>query len=89
MQRSDVVILDVRTPEEFSEGRIPKAVNLDVMCGAIDAACCELDPKLTYLVYCRSGKRSMMASNILANHGFANIYNLTDGITGWDGSIER
>lgn len=89
MGKPNTVVLDVRTVEEFTEGRLPNAVNLDLMCGAVDAACCDLDPKLTYLIYCRSGKRSMVAANILLSYGFSDVCNLTGGIMGWDGLIEH
>ncbi|MCZ2355843.1 MAG: rhodanese-like domain-containing protein [Bacteroidia bacterium] len=87
MTQSDSVILDVRTAEEYKEGRIPRSINLDVMSGAIDMAN-HLDPNQTYLVYCRSGNRSMVAAYILESKGFSKVHNLKGGIIGWDGQVE-
>src|SRR5688500_8067423 len=54
----DVVVLDVRTPEEFKAGRVPGATNVDIQNEQFAERIKSLDKDKTYLVYCRSGRRS-------------------------------
>lgn len=86
---SDPVILDVRTENEFSEGIIASAVNIDINSGqhfvnALDA----LDREKEYFVYCRSGMRSAKACEIMNQLGFEKAYSLTGGIIEWEGEVE-
>jgi rhodanese-related sulfurtransferase len=80
---SDFVILDVRTPEEYSEGHIEGAINYDYYAGDFESNLDELDKAKTYLVYCHSGKRSAGARDIMADLGFRYIYNMTGGVSDW------
>ncbi|HLO13099.1 MAG TPA: rhodanese-like domain-containing protein [Pseudoneobacillus sp.] len=82
-----VVILDVRTPEEFQEGHIPDATLLPLQ--ELEARMNELEKDETYLVVCRSGNRSSQASDMLAKNGFTNIYNITEGMNNWLYEIEQ
>lgn len=81
---SSVILIDVRTPEEFAAGHIPGAVNIDVQSDDFRQKIQELDRSKTAAVYCRSGVRSMNASRILVLEGFK-VYNLKKGFLGWDG----
>lgn len=81
---NQTVILDVRTAAEFQEGNIRGAQNLDVNQGNFKALINQMDKDKTYLVYCRSGMRSIKASNILCAAGFTKVYNLSNGYLGWD-----
>ena len=84
----DVVILDVRTTEEFKEGYIENAIHTDVLQEeAFRKYISTLPKNKTYLVYCRSGKRSANALNIMKETGFDNVKHLQNGITGWDGPV--
>lgn len=83
VQTQGVVTLDVRTAEEYAAGHIPGAINIDVEGGDFDAGIAELDPTLTYAVYCRSGRRSLDAANRMSEAGFTKIYNLDGGIIEW------
>ena len=58
----DVVILDVRTPAEFASGRIANSINIDAESGNFEAEIQALDKSKTYAVYCRSGRRSGVAT---------------------------
>ena len=58
----DVVIIDVRTPEEFAAGHVGDAVNLDAQSPDFAARIADLDPGAEYLVYCRTGNRSAAAT---------------------------
>ncbi len=86
----NAVILDVRTEEEFVEGYIPTATNIDIYKGQgfIDEIE-KLDKSKNYYVYCRSGARSAQACALMNQQGFENANNLMGGITDWDGSIEK
>jgi rhodanese-related sulfurtransferase len=76
-----VILIDVRTPGEFAEGNIVNALNIDVQSSSFDAQIAELDPTKTYALYCRSGNRSGIAADKMADAGFTNIYNATVGFT--------
>jgi rhodanese-related sulfurtransferase len=85
----DAVILDVRTIEEFRLGHIPAARNIDVLqAEAFKQFISTLPKNKTYLLYCRSGKRSATALSIMQENGFADVKHLQKGYSGWDGSIE-
>ena len=84
----NAVILDVRTEDEFKEGFIANAINIDIHRGQdfvneIEA----LDKSKNYYVYCRSGMRSAKACEIMNQLGFENAYNLIGGITEWEGEV--
>lgn len=79
----DVVLLDVRTPDEFGQSHIPDALNFDVQSDYFTADVSTLDKSKSYAVYCRSGKRSVLASEVLDQIGVTNVYNLTGGIIEW------
>lgn len=79
----DVVLLDVRTVDEFSQSHIPDALNIDVQGDYFTADISALDKSKSYTVYCRSGKRSVLASEEMDQIGIANVYNLTGGIMEW------
>ena len=70
------VILDVRTPQEFAEGHLEGAVNLDVNAANFSTRLRELDPAGRYLVYCRSGNRSKQAIDRMKAAGFTTLEDL-------------
>lgn len=82
-ENPNVVILDVRTADEFKDGYIPKAINLDVNGANFKEQLQKLDKTKTYLVYCRSGMRSAKASDIMCQLEFGNVNNLLGGYSGW------
>ncbi|WP_286033264.1 rhodanese-like domain-containing protein [Brachyspira pilosicoli] len=73
---TNLVILDVRTREEYLSGNIPNAINIDVLSQDFKSKIDILDKNKEYLIYCRSGNRSSIASSIMSTNGFINIYNL-------------
>ena len=75
----EVIVLDVRTPEEFNAGHLSGAVNLDVQSGQFETELSKLDKAATYAIYCRSGRRSTIAAEKMANDGFTNIVNFNQG----------
>ncbi len=82
-QYKNLVILDVRTSKEYKDGKIPKAINIDVMSSSFSRDIKKLDPNKPYLVYCRSGMRSARAANAMGKAGFTNVYNLKGGYMAW------
>ena len=75
-------LLDVRTPEEFAEGHLPGATNIDWRGEGFAEKAQKLDKARPVLVYCRSGRRSAEAANVLDGLGFK-TYNMKGGILAW------
>ena len=67
------VVIDVRTPAEYAAGHIAGAQNIDVEAADFAAKIASLDKKASYLVYCRSGRRSAIAADTMAKAGFTDI----------------
>jgi rhodanese-related sulfurtransferase len=87
-KNSEAIIIDCRTESEWDEGRIKNAVLLDLFESQLFMQKIEnFDKGKMYLVYCRSGSRSVAACQILESVGIKNVYNLTGGITDWNGDI--
>ena len=82
---STTVIIDVRTPQEFAEGHLEGAINIDIYEPAFQGAVAALDADGTYVVYCRSGQRSGNALAFMRSIGIENVTNL-GGVT--DASAE-
>ncbi len=78
-QVEGVVLIDVRTPEEFSEGHIAGAMNIDVQSPTFDSEIASLDKSVTYALYCRSGNRSGIAAGKMSDAGFMSILNAQVG----------
>lgn len=81
---NDILILDVRDKEEYDAGHIEDAVNVPV--DEVEKRISEFEEykDKTVLVYCRVGKRSAQASEILSKNGFKNVYNAEDGVEEYD-----
>jgi rhodanese-related sulfurtransferase len=80
---SNFVILDVRTPEEFLGEYIENAVNLNYYSDTFRNDLDKLDKNKTYFIYCRSGRRSENALNIMKELDFREVYNMLGGIIKW------
>lgn len=78
-----VVVVDVRTPAEFNEGHISRAVLADIKDPGFGDRIAQLDRSATYLVYCHSGNRSGQATAVMAALGFTSVNNLDGGISAW------
>jgi rhodanese-related sulfurtransferase len=88
LKDENAVILDVRTEEEVSNGKIPGAINIDIYKGQgfiylVD----ELDKSKNYYVYCAAGVRSYNACVAMQKLGFKNTFNLLGGFSNWEGEI--
>ena len=88
-QHENAVILDVRTNEEYLAERIPNSILIDIYRPDFLENIEKLDRSKIYFVYCRSGNRSFMAANEMMRMGFSSVYNLQNGIIGWEGDVER
>ena len=85
-QEVGVVSLDVRTADEFAEGHLINAININVESGNFEAEIEKLDKNTTYAVYCRSGRRSAIAVDLMKKAGFTSLYNLDGGVIDWSAS---
>jgi len=74
------LLIDVRTPEEFTSGHIQNAVNVPVE--TLQTRLDEVPGGTPVVVYCRSGNRSASAAQILVENGYQQVYNL-GGIKDW------
>lgn len=80
---ADLVVLDVRTPEEFAEGHLDGAVLVDFYDADFADQLAALDPEVPYLVYCRSGNRSGQTLSIMEQLGFRSAVDVGGGIVAW------
>ena len=78
-----LVVLDVRTPEEFAEGHLEGAVMIDFYRDDFADQLAELDPDVPYLLYCRSGNRSGQTTAIMGQLGFTDVADVDGGIVSW------
>ncbi len=79
----DPVVLDVRTPEEYAEGHIVHAINLDYYNDDFKDQVRKLDKSKSYFVYCQAGGRSNSAATFMQKEGFLKVYDLDGGILEW------
>ncbi|MEY3619330.1 MAG: hypothetical protein RL726_2028 [Actinomycetota bacterium] len=70
------VIIDVRSVEEFSAGHLEGALNFNVEDGTLAAQLSAFDPAAEYIVYCRSGRRSAIAADMMRAAGFDAVVDL-------------
>jgi len=82
-KNKSIVILDVRTAEEFAAGHLKGAQNIDIRQQDAYSKLDKLNPKTTYLVYCRTNHRSGLAVEYMMQKGFKNVYQMMDGFPGW------
>ena len=88
-ENSEVVILDVRTREEYDDGHIPGAKLVPVNILSMKLAELNEYKDKPVLVYCASGGRSPRAVDTLADNSFKNIYHLNRGLSSWRYSLTR
>ena len=76
-------IVDIRTPEEFAEGHIEGAVNINLFDNHFLDQISQFDKSKPIFLYCRSGNRTSSASKKIADLGFEQVYDLQGGILNW------
>ena len=77
-------IIDVRTPEEYEDCHIEGARNINIKSEAFLTEIENLSKTDTLLVYCRSGRRSLYAAQVMVSFGFQKIYDLEGGFLNWE-----
>jgi phage shock protein E len=80
----NIVVLDVRTDDEFKSGHIPGAKNLDIFSPDFAKQLAALDKSKTYLVHCAAGGRSARACKAMDEQKFTSIYHLNEGFKAWE-----
>jgi rhodanese-related sulfurtransferase len=83
LKKENVILLDVRTPDEYLEGHLKGAVQIDYRDENFAEQVAELDTTKTVYVYCRSGSRSAGAQELMLKRNFKNVVNLKGGILAW------
>ena len=83
VKAGNVVVLDVRTSEEFEEGHIAGAKNIDFIGQDFGAQAAKLDPTATYLVHCQVGGRSTRALASLKRAGITQLIHMDGGFGDW------
>lgn len=83
VNRQSGVIVDVREPNEFKDGHIPRALNLPL--SALKTRLTELEKykNKPVVLCCASGQRSAQAAIALRKHGFSSVHNLNGGFRAW------
>jgi phage shock protein E len=76
-------VLDIRTPEEFGDGHVEGALNIDFYAADFADRIGDLDRDAVYVVYCRSGNRSGQAMALFEELGFTAVHELDGGILTW------
>ncbi|MFV9673710.1 MAG: rhodanese-like domain-containing protein [Acidimicrobiia bacterium] len=78
-----LVVLDIRTPEEFAQARLADAVLVDFYEADFAAQLDTLDKDVPYVMYCNSGNRSSEAVKTMKDLGFVEVYEIDGGIVNW------
>jgi rhodanese-related sulfurtransferase/rubrerythrin len=81
----DYTLLDVRQPEEYTEGHLPGSVLIPV--GQLHQRLDEIDRSKPAIVYCRSGVRAANGTGVLLNAGFEDVWNMDGGFMAWEGNV--
>ena len=82
--KGNTLVIDVRTPVEFSEAHIKNAINIDYFSKSFSETISKLDKQKTILVYCAAGGRSTSACSDFKKLGFKKVYNLIGGYDDWN-----
>lgn len=80
MKNKYIVLIDVRSGQEYEEGHLDGAINIPVYNIEKDIAKYATSKEDTIILYCSSGSRSKQAKEILENLGYSEVYNLKEGI---------
>ena len=75
-----IVLIDVRSGQEYEEGHLDGAINIPVYNIEKEISKCVKSTEDTIILYCSSGSRSRQAKEILENLGYSEVYNLKEGI---------
>lgn len=87
-ENSDLLIIDVRRFSEYKTGKIHNAINIPVEELEWEIEDLKEHKDEPILVYCKAGHKSALACEMLREEGFTNLYNLGQGVLGFDGELE-
>src|SRR3989344_5028973 len=82
-ENQDFILLDVRTPEEFTRGKLPGSINLPVNDISEKIGSLVPDKSSFVYVYCLSGSRSVSAVNTMLKLGYSNVFDMSHGLLAW------
>ena len=83
MAKKDIVLVDVRTPEEYVAGSVQGAENIDFLGENFKEEFAKFDKEKPVYIFCQSGNRSEKAGKVLSEMGFEEIYDIESGYLGW------
>lgn len=83
LANNEVLLVDVRTPQEFNAGHIENAVNINFLSSDFEQNVQKLDTTKTLVIYCRSGNRSGKSAEVFLNAGFSEVRDLKGGVLNW------
>lgn len=83
----NMMVLDVRETAEYAFNHIPNAISIPL--GELEARLNELNQDQTIYIVCRTGNRSDLAAQKLAEKGFSNVLNVIPGMSQWNGTTDR
>ncbi len=76
LSKGKIVLVDVRTPQEFAQEHLPSALNIDIKNQDFSKQISALDKEDSYLIYCHSGRRSELATQQMIQLGFKQVKNI-------------
>jgi rhodanese-related sulfurtransferase len=82
-EKENTIILDVRTPQEVAEGKIPNATVINIYDPEFETKVKQLDKEKSILIYCSAGVRSAKAAEFLTEQGYPSVYHLEGGLGDW------
>ncbi|RJQ38617.1 rhodanese-like domain-containing protein [Candidatus Microgenomates bacterium] len=82
-EKKDAILLDVRTPEEYSRGKIDGSINISVENIPDQIVAAIPDKNKTIYTYCLSGSRSDVAVAMMKQLGYINVFSMTNGLLMW------
>lgn len=84
--QDEIVLIDVRTPQEYQQGHIENSMNINIAGDSFKEEVQKLDKDQPVYVYCKVGGRSAKAASMLKEMGFEEVYDLEGGIRNWESS---
>lgn len=76
-------IIDIRTPNEYSEGHLQNSVNIDYYSADFKTRLSKMDREVPVFVYCKSGMRTRSSLEVFRVLGFKEVYVLSSGLNDW------
>ena len=86
---NNIILIDVRTKNELDEIKIEGVINIDFYSDKFENDLLNLEIDKTYYLICRSGRRSGIATSLMRDNGFKDVYNIKGGMIEWQNSNLR